>query len=276
MQKIILNWIIINIPLWAHNMNFRVISVSLIKNIFNQGLQSTFWRKIIMTVFSYGNNQKDHLFRHASQVFRIAAHPLHPHANSSEAMNIVMKLPTACLYKAMAFTPFFSSPNFTGWPRYTTTYGACSVFLNFLEREGTKFVPLVISKLLNQVWEFCNFLWYSIIWEITRAINLILIIFLFRTFFSKIIWKNQTHPVRSCITWPPSELPQHAVWLCDVKRSHIFKLVGLLIHHLMERATFFSNISIYMTLNEKLKGIKFIPLGISCELVYSKNVKNKN
>ena len=38
-----------------------------------------------MTVFSYGNNQNDPLFRQASQVFRIAAHPLCPHANCTVA-----------------------------------------------------------------------------------------------------------------------------------------------------------------------------------------------
>jgi len=80
MQKIILNWII-KIPLWAHEINLRVMSVSLIKNISNQSLRLTFWRKIMMTVFSYGNNRKNPLFRQASQIFRIAAHPLRPHAN---------------------------------------------------------------------------------------------------------------------------------------------------------------------------------------------------
>ena len=56
-------------------------SISLIKNISNQGLHLTFGRKIMMTVFSYGNNQKDPHFRQASNVFRIAGHPLPPHAN---------------------------------------------------------------------------------------------------------------------------------------------------------------------------------------------------
>ena len=37
----------------------------------------------MMTVFPYGNNRKDPLFRQASQVFRIAAHPLRPHANKA-------------------------------------------------------------------------------------------------------------------------------------------------------------------------------------------------
>jgi len=79
MQKIILNWII-DIPLWAHEMNLRVMFLSLIKNISNQGLHLTFWRKIMMTDFSYGSNWIYPLFRQASQIFRIAAHRLRPHA----------------------------------------------------------------------------------------------------------------------------------------------------------------------------------------------------
>ena len=67
---------VIKIPLWAHEMNLRVI-----KNISNQGLHPTFWRKIMMIVSSYGKNQEGQLFRQASQIFRIAAHPLPPHAN---------------------------------------------------------------------------------------------------------------------------------------------------------------------------------------------------
>jgi len=43
-----------------------------------------------MTVFSYGNNQKDPLFRQASQVFRIAAHPLRPHANREYPKHITL------------------------------------------------------------------------------------------------------------------------------------------------------------------------------------------
>ena len=35
----------------------------------------------MITVFSCGNNQEDPLFRQASQIFRIAAHLLSPHAN---------------------------------------------------------------------------------------------------------------------------------------------------------------------------------------------------
>jgi len=38
----------------------------------------------MITVFFNGKNQKDHLFVQASQIFRIAAHPLHPHANAEK------------------------------------------------------------------------------------------------------------------------------------------------------------------------------------------------
>ena len=50
MQKNILTWII-NIPLWAHEMNLSMMSVLLMKNISNQDLLSTSWRKIMITVF---------------------------------------------------------------------------------------------------------------------------------------------------------------------------------------------------------------------------------
>ena len=51
-------------------------SVSLIKNISKQGLHLILLKKNYDCFFLYGNNQEDPLFRQASQVFRIAAHPL--------------------------------------------------------------------------------------------------------------------------------------------------------------------------------------------------------
>ena len=65
--------IIINIPLWAHEMNLRVMSVSLIKIISNQ----VYIKKNYSYCFFLWQQSK----RQASQFSRIAAHPLRPHAN---------------------------------------------------------------------------------------------------------------------------------------------------------------------------------------------------
>ena len=43
-----------------------------------------------MTVVSYDNNQKNPLFRQAFQIFRIVAHPSHPHANRTGFLHISM------------------------------------------------------------------------------------------------------------------------------------------------------------------------------------------